>query len=69
MKDNFGSGCVARIFVWGDHPADATQPASAMHTFEAVTGSWRSVSTPAVRRVMSGAPERNKNSKKLVTAL
>ena len=36
--------------------------ASVVHTFEAVAGSWRSASTPAVSRVMSGAPER-KNSK------
>ena len=34
--------------------------ASVVHTFEAVAGSWRSVSTPAVGRVMSGAPERKK---------
>ena len=31
-----------------------------VHTFEAVAGSWRSVSAPAVRRVMGGAPERKK---------
>ena len=47
----------------GGHPADATQPASAVHTFEAVAGSWGSVSTPAVSRVMSGAPERKKLQK------
>ena len=34
--------------------------ASLVHTFEAVAGSWRSVSAPAVSRVMSGAPERKK---------
>ena len=32
--------------------------ASVVHTFEAVAGSWRSVRTPAVSRVMSGAPQR-----------
>ena len=48
----------------------ATRPtppslASVVHTFEAVAGSWGSVSAPAVSRVMGGgAPERNKNSKK-----
>ena len=36
--------------------------ASVVHTFEAVVGSWRSVSAPAVSRVMGGTPERNKNS-------
>ena len=38
----------AGIFVWGGG------------TFEAVAGSWRYGSTPAVNRVMSGAPERKK---------
>ena len=38
--------------------------ASVMHTFEAVAGSRGSVSAPTVSRVMGGAPERNKNSKK-----
>ena len=54
---------VARIVVGGGHPADATQPSSAVHTCEAVAGSWRSVSTPAASRVMNGAPE-PKNSNK-----
>ena len=39
--------------------------ASVVHTFEAVAGSRGSVSAPAVSRVMGGAPERNKNSKKI----
>ena len=38
--------------------------ASVVHKFEAVAGSWKSVSTPAVGRVMSRAPERKKNSTK-----
>ena len=46
-----------RIFVWGG----GTRPtppilASVVHTFEAVAGSWGSVSAPAVSRVMGGAP-------------
>ena len=36
--------------------------ASVVHTFQAVVGSWGSMSAPAVSRVMGGAPERNKNS-------
>ena len=32
--------------------------ASVVHMFEAVAGSWRSVSAPAVSRVLSRAPER-----------
>ena len=36
---------------------------SVVHTFEAVAGSWRSVSAPAVSRVMSRAPERKKIAK------
>ena len=53
---------VARIFVWGG----GTQPmppsqAPVVHTFDAVAGSWGSVSAPpAVNRVMCGAPERKK---------
>ena len=45
-----------------------TQPslASVEHTFEAVTGSWGSVSAPAVNRVMGGAPERKKIAKNYV---
>ena len=38
--------------------------ASVVHTFEAVVGSWRSVSAPADRRGMGGAQERGENSKK-----
>ena len=34
---------------------------SVVHTFEAVAGSWGSVSAPAVNRVMGGAQERNRN--------
>ena len=37
------------------HPADATQPASVGYTFEALAGSWVSVSAPAVSRIMGGA--------------
>ena len=57
---------VARIFVGGGGGTRPTPPslASVVHTFEAVEGSRGSVSAPAVSRVMSGAPERNKNSKK-----
>ena len=62
-NSNMNTG-VARIFV-GGHPADAAKPASAVHTCEAVAGSWGSVSTPAVGRVMDGALERSENSKKL----
>ena len=40
------------------HPADTNQLAAVVPTFEAVADSWRSVSAPAVSRVMSGAPER-----------
>ena len=43
--------------------------AKVAHTFEAVAGSWVSgsaVNAPAVSRVMGGAPERNKNSKKKI---
>ena len=36
--------------------------ASVVQTFEAVAGSWGSVSAPAASTVMGGAPERNKNS-------
>ena len=39
--------------------------ASVVHTFEAVAGSRGSVSAPAVSRVIDGAPERNKNNKKI----
>ena len=56
-----------------DDDDDGTRPAlsshaSLMHTFEAVAGSRGSgcdVSAPAVSRVMGGAPERNKYSKKI----
>ena len=52
-----GTG-VARIFVWvGGHLADATSHASVAHSFEAVAGSWGSVSAPAVNRVMGRATE------------
>ena len=53
------------FFVGGGHPTDATNLASVVHTFEAVAGSRGSVSAPEVSRVMGGAPERNKNSKKI----
>ena len=49
----------------GGHLADATQPVSAVHTFEAVTGSWRSVSAPAVSKSYEWSPRAEKNSKKL----
>ena len=53
-------------FCWGGGGTRPTPPslASVVHTFEAVAGSRGSVSAPAVSRVMGGAPERNKNSKK-----
>ena len=46
------------------HPVDATRPmppglASVVYTFEALAGSWGSVSAPAVSRIMGGA-ERKK---------
>ena len=47
----------------GGHPADATELASAVHTFEDGAGSWGYVSVPAVGKVMGGAPERNKKGK------
>ena len=56
---------VARIFVWGATWPTPPSLASVVHTFEAVAGSQGSVSAPAVSRVMGGAPERNKNSKKI----
>ena len=40
--------------------------ASVVHTCEAVAGSWGSGSAPAVSRVMGGALEGNKNSKKKI---
>ena len=53
---------------WGEHPAffsvHVGSYASVVHTFEAVAGSRSTVGAPAVSRVTSGAPERNKNSKK-----
>ena len=49
---------------FGENLANVTG-LSVVHTFEAVEGSRGSVSAPAVSRVMSGAPERNKNSKKI----
>ena len=50
---------VARIFYWGGgHRPTPSGFASVVHTFEAVAGSWRSVSAQAISRVMSGAPER-----------
>ena len=39
--------------------------ASVVHTFEAVAGSWGSMSAPAVSRVMGGAPERIKIAKNI----
>ena len=59
-KINPNTTGVARIFVWGAAPIFA----SVVHTFEAVAGSWGFVSAPAVSRVMGGASERKKNSKK-----
>ena len=56
---------VARIFVWGATRPTPPSLASVVHMFEAVAGSWESVSAPAVSRVMGGAPERNKNSKQI----
>ena len=57
---------VARIFVFFGGGTRPTPPrlASCMQTFEPVAGSWGSGSAPAVSRVMGGAPERNKKSKK-----
>ena len=44
---------VARIFVGGG-PCTPPSLASVVRIIEAVAGSWRSVSAPAVSRVMSG---------------
>ena len=54
------------IIVGGGGGTRPTPPslASVVHTFEAVAGSWGSVSAAAVSRVIGGAPERNINSKK-----
>ena len=56
---------VARIFVWGGTRPTPPSLASVVHTFEAVVGSWGSVSAPAVSRVMGGAPERIKIAKNI----
>ena len=55
------------FFIWGGGGTRPSPPslASVVHTFEAVAGSRGSVSAPAVNRVMGGAPERNKTSKKI----
>ena len=56
-------------FCLGGLTADATRPMPPSPpcirsvVFEAIAGSWGSVSAPAVRRIMGGASERNKNSK------
>ena len=47
------------------HPTDATRPmppslASVVYTFEALAGSWGSVSAPAVSRIMGGAQSEKK---------
>ena len=60
---------VARIFVWVGHPADTTRPmppsiASVVYTFEALVGSWGSVSAPAVSRIMGGAQSETNCKKK-----
>ena len=49
------------LFGGGTRPTPPSL-ASVVQTFEAVAGSWGSVSAPAASRVMGGAPERNKNS-------
>ena len=56
------------LFGGGGHPADATRPmpssrASVVYTFEALAGSWGSVSAPAASRIMDGV-QSEKNSKK-----
>ena len=49
------------------HPVDATRPMPpgrchpALHTFEALAGSWGSVSVPAFSRIMGGAQSEKKN--------
>ena len=47
------------------HPTDATRPmppslASVVYTFEALAGSWGSVSAPTVSRIMGGAQSEKK---------
>ena len=47
------------------HPVDATRPmpssrASVVYTFEALAGSWGSVSAPAASRIMGGAQSETK---------
>ena len=39
--------------------------ASVVYTFEALAGSWGSVSTPAVSRIMGGAQSENKLQKNI----
>ena len=66
---------VAMIFVWGGapgrcHPVDATRSmppslASVVYTFEALAGSWGSVSDPAVSRIMDGAQSETKLQKNI----
>ena len=53
------------------HPVDATRPmppmlASAVYMFEALAGSWGSVSAPAVSRIMGGAQSERKLQKNIV---
>ena len=45
-----GTTGVARIFVWGGTRPTPPSHASVVHTFEAVAGSWGSVSAPAANK-------------------
>ena len=54
------TGVAMIVFFGGGDPADATRPmppslASVVYTFEALAGSWGSVSAPTVSRIMGGA--------------
>ena len=59
-SQDFGLGGTRSMPPGRCHPVDATRPmppslASVVYTFEALAGSWRSASAPAVSRIMGGA--------------
>ena len=61
ILDTWWTSTDVAMIGWGTRPTPPSH-ASVEHTFEAVVGSWGSVSAPAVSRVMGGTQERNKNS-------